>query len=196
MYLEAIKADHYSYIASIMHSLILSFLRFIALFLGTGFIAGSIVHLGEGVNVWDVSILSLGVLLFVTGSFAQERASGSVNIRKHGIVQFFILSFFLSVGIGMASGGMQHFVDTPSYSAVLIPLGFTLGFLAYLFKEGDALERRQWWTVACGSLVLFACLALILRYSMYYLPEPQSHHATSVVDVPTIEKQEEDGHGH
>ncbi len=179
-----------------MNSLIISFFRFIALFLGTGFIAGSIVHLGEGVNVWDVSILSLGVLLFVTGSFAQERASGSHNIRRHGIVQFFILSFLLSVGIGMASGGMQHFVDTPSYSAVLIPLGFTLGFLAYLFKEGDTLKRTQWWTVASGALIIFLCLAGVLQYSINYLPEPQGHHGATVIDVPRAEENEGDGHGH
>jgi hypothetical protein len=180
-----------------MISIIFSFLRFVTLFIGTGFVAGSIVHLGEGVNPWDVSLLIVGVALFTLGALFQERANGSVNIQAHGLVQFLLLSLLLSVGIGMASGGMQHFVDTPEYSAILIPLGFALGFFAYCYKEAADISRRQWWALVLVSWLCIGVIAMVLQLVIPYLPEPQGHHDEQSTIIPQQQiLEQKDDYGH
>jgi hypothetical protein len=180
-----------------MIAITFSFLRFITLFIGTGFVAGSIVHLGEGVNPWDVSLLCMGIVLFIVGSLLQERAHGSPNIQAHGLLRFLMLSLLLSVGIGMASGGMQHFVDTPAYAALLIPAGFALGFLAYCSKETTDLTRQQWWTLIVASWLCIGVMAVLLQLAIPYLPAAQNHHALDVTGIPSETLTEEnDDHGH
>ena len=111
------------------------FVTFVSLFIGTGFIAGSIVHFGEGVTVWDSSVLLLGIALFVISSYVQEYGKTHERSTPKEFALFILQSFLLAIGIGMASGGTQHFIDTPLYAAVLIPLGLTIGLFTFLWRE-------------------------------------------------------------
>lgn len=180
------------------------FFTFIALFIGTGFVSGSIVHMGEGINTWDVSLLAIGAILFVSGSVFQDIQQGMKRIRGGGLGIFLLLSLLLSIGIGMASGGMQHFVDTPSYSAILIPLGLGIGFMAFLLKERVALTAKEWIIIVPSVCIFVALSMLALRAAGNALPETlrQDHHepqgesssssGTSTSSAQTID----DGHGH
>lgn len=163
-----------------MQRIFVPFFTFVALFIGTGFVSGSIVHMGEGINPWDISLLAIGVILFVSGSVFQDIQQGMKRIRGEGIALFLLLSLLLSIGIGMASGGMQHFVDTPSYSAILIPIGLGIGFIAFVLKERIALTRKEWITILPAVCVSVGIATVALQAAGNALPEAlrQDHHAT------------------
>lgn len=188
-----------------MQRIFLPFITFIALFIGTGFVSGSIVHMGEGVNVWDLSLLAIGAILFVSGSVFQDIQQGMRRMQDEGIILFLTLSLLLSIGIGMASGGMQHFVDTPSYSAILIPLGLGIGFIAFLLKERIALTPREWVIIIPSVCFAIAAGTIALRAAGNALPETvkKGHHAMQGVftsssgsSLPSPAHIMGDGHGH
>lgn len=157
------------------------FLTFIAMFIGAGFISGSIVHLGEGVNLWDISLLCFGVILFVSGTLFQEIKSKGKQEPKE-LVSLLAYSLFLSLGIGMASGGIQHFVDTPSYSAILIPTGLSLGLIAFILKNRIALSSQQWKFLVTSTLSIALFTGLTLSVIARQI-DPSGHsHAEGVSD--------------
>lgn len=51
-------------------------------------------------------------------------------------------SLMLSFGIGMLSGGLQHFDDFPARGAVLVPTGIVVSFIAYGIKDAGTPTRR------------------------------------------------------
>ena len=180
------------------------FLTFIALFIGTGFISGSVVHMGEGINIWDLSLLAIGTILFVGGSVFQDAQQGMKRIQEEGLTAFLFLSLLLSIGIGMASGGMQHFVDTPSYSALLIPFGLGLGFFAFLLKERIRLSTKEWAVLVPAVCISVVVSSIALRAAGTSLPDAlrQDHHTTqeelpsSGTSSASSAEPIDDGHGH
>ena len=136
-----------------LYSVTKHFIRFVSLFIGTGFIAGSIVHFGEGVTVWDTTVLIIGIVLFVSASFVEERRKKRAEFSTAEFGLFIVQSLFLAIGIGMASGGTQHFIDTPGYAAVLIPLGLWVGLLTFFWKEKLNLSLLKWCLVVIVSFV-------------------------------------------
>jgi len=185
-----------------MQRIFVPFLTFIALFIGTGFVSGSIVHMGEGINPWDLSLLAIGILLFILGSVSQDMQQDWKRIRGEGIAAFLFLSLVLSIGIGMVSGGMQHFVDTPAYSAILIPLGLALGFMAFILKERIVLHTKEWAFIVPATLIGCAILGVGLRAVSVALPDSlQQGHGQGVQKEQTTSSasssnEKEEGHGH
>ncbi|GGS01075.1 hypothetical protein [Deinococcus sedimenti] len=151
---------------SVRRHLLLPFLAYFLMLASTSFIAGGIVHLGLGEHVpYYLGLAVLGVVCFTAGNYLQEfvlrRAARPANLPR-----FLLVSFVLSVGIGMVTGGVQHFLDNPAYSAVLIPAGLVLSLLAFLAREGvqlsSKLPRVVGGTVAAAAL-LFAGLTTAAR---------------------------------
>ncbi|MDK2012070.1 MULTISPECIES: hypothetical protein [Deinococcus] len=152
--------------ASVRRHLLLPFLAYFLMLASTSFIAGGIVHLGLGEHVpYYLALAVLGVVCFTAGNYLQEfvlrRAARPANLGR-----FLLVSFVLSVGIGMVTGGVQHFLDNPAYSAALIPAGLVLALLAFLAREGVPLSTRLprvvGGTVAAAAL-LFAGLTTAAR---------------------------------
>lgn len=155
--------------------------NFILLFIGAGFISGGIVHLGEGINWWDGSLLLLGIVLFVLGSYLQEVFYHQKNLQEEGVLAFLGYSLLLSIGVGMASGGTQHFIDTPGYSSLLIPLGVSLGVWAFVLKQGIDLTRSQWMKLVVGVALFGLVLGAGLSFVAGRLPSSPGHaHGASV----------------
>lgn len=188
-----------------MQRIFIPFLTFIALFIGTGFVSGSIVHMGEGINAWDLSLLAVGIVFFVSGSVFQDIQQGMVRMRGEGITLFLLLSLLLSIGIGMASGGMQHFVDTPSYSAFLIPLGLGIGFIAFVLKERISLTTKEWVIILPSICLAVVAGTIALRAAGNAIPDTfiQNHHGAQVShtsasgsSLPSPAHTMDDGHGH
>lgn len=147
---------------SITAQVFVPFIIFTAMFVGAGFISGGIVHLGDGFNWWDLSLIVIGIVLFVIGSYAQEVRSNQGNLKKEGVVLFLFYSLLLSIGIGMASGGTQHFVDTPEYSNYLIPIGLFLGVPAFALKQNISLLKSEWIRLMVISFLLAVALFFVL----------------------------------
>ncbi|MGL4759820.1 MAG: DUF305 domain-containing protein [Patescibacteria group bacterium] len=115
---------------------LLTYLSTLALFIGTAFVSGAIVHTGNISELYKYLVIgAIGIGLFIAGSFAQELISNGKSLKSEGIFKFFMFSLMLSVGIGMISGGTQHFSDFPLYSSYLIPLGLIVSYFAFLLKN-------------------------------------------------------------
>jgi hypothetical protein len=94
-------------------------------------------------------------------SFSRPGAivSELINGRKLGnaLRVFFLIttSLLLSFGIGMLSGGIQHFTDFPDRATILIPVGLTLSFFAFCLKN-ETLRKGLLKKSIVGGLVVLA----------------------------------------
>ena len=181
------------------------YLAFVGMFVGAGFISGSIVHLGEGINPWDVSVLVVGVLFFLISTCVQEFIFNKKDYKQAGVVSFILYSIVLSIGVGMASGGFQHYVDTPEYSAYLIPIGLGLGLIAFLLKEQAQLSFVTWLKYFISIIVFVVVSIWGLNALIQHIPETllqgQGHshggHATDDVHVESAASDVQgDDHDH
>lgn len=152
------------------------YLAFVGMFVGAGFISGSIVHLGEGFNLWDLSMLVVGVLFFLVSTCVQEFIFSKKNIKDVKIIQFILYSLVISIGVGMASGGTQHFVDTPVYSSYLIPIGLGIGMVTFFIKEKVAFAPKKWLQIVSIVIIMVIVLILLLGQIGKVLPEPHSQY--------------------
>ncbi len=140
-------------------SLWLRYVLFVIQFLGAGFVAGSVVHFGEGVTTWDVGVLSLGLILFTFSLVYKETQLSDKKMAQRDLILLVVSSLFLSLTIGMASGGTQHFIDTPMYAAFLIPAGLSLGFVAFSITQRARFSLNQWGAL----LVVLALFAVVFH---------------------------------
>jgi hypothetical protein len=110
------------------------YLVYVLLFVGAGMVSGGVVHYPLNESFYGI-LAALGGVVFVIGSLANELLSGKGLPKAGALLSLIVTSLLLSFGIGMLSGGIQHFTDFPSRAAVLVPLGITLSFVAYCFKS-------------------------------------------------------------
>jgi hypothetical protein len=110
------------------------YLVYVLLFVGAGMVSGGVVHYPLNENFYGILAI-LGGIVFVIGSLANEVLSGKGLPKAGALISLIVTSLLLSFGIGMLSGGIQHFTDFPSRAAILVPLGITLSFIAYCFKS-------------------------------------------------------------
>lgn len=181
-------------------SLGLRYVLFVMQFLGAGFIAGSVVHFGEGITTWDVSVLLLGLILFTFALVYRESRLSEKKMPLRDLMILIISSLFLSLTIGMASGGTQHFVDTPMYAAVLIPTGLSLGFIAFSITQRAHFSVKKW-TLLLLCLGLFAVVVHIALLSFNrILPESirkghgSEHHGTPKESVTPLDEPSDKMH--
>jgi len=128
---------------------------YLAMFVGTGFLSGAIVHSGDTSQISRNALIGLiGICLFVAGSTYYEAVVLQHRITRRTLGSFLIFSSLLSVGIGMISGGVQHFTDFPLFAPKLIPLGLLIATFAFGFKHRVELHGRWWAMVAATSVVL------------------------------------------
>ena len=147
-------------------AILLSYLSYLILFVGTAFVSGAIVHVGNISELSKYAVIgTLGVILFITGSYIQEFILNKDNLKNEGIVKFFFFSLLLSVGIGMVSGGTQHYSDFPTYSSYLIPIGLVLSLIAYLLKNNYYITSKLWATI----VGVFLLVSLPLHFGLIAL---------------------------
>lgn len=119
---------------TIFYKVLAPYLVYIGLFIGTGFLSGSIVHFP--LNHTRFSIIgALGAFIFVTASTINEAYFNKRNFKEEGIVKIMVFSLVLSIGIGMISGGVQHFDEEALYASYLIPLGILVSLIGYMLKN-------------------------------------------------------------
>ena len=66
----------------------------------------------------------------------------------------------LSIGLGMLSGSIQHFIDFPHYAAALLSLGVPVTLAAYIGRERLDVPRPQ--PLRLGAAALAFTLVLFL----------------------------------
>ncbi|MBU6305290.1 MAG: hypothetical protein KGO79_07755 [Betaproteobacteria bacterium] len=126
---------------------------------GISFIAGAVNHgffSGER-SLWTAVI---GMILFVIGAVMEHRMSHSQEQgQSQGLLRALIIGTFLSVGLGFFTGGLQHFPDSPSRSAWVVPLGFFVSVVAFAFDTS-----HKWRT---SSLVYSVAVGIFVTAGSY-----------------------------
>ncbi|GGM21655.1 hypothetical protein [Deinococcus aerophilus] len=170
---------------SVRSRLLLPFTAYFLMLASTSFIAGGIVHLGLGENtVFYITLAAVGVVCFTAGNYLQEYVIQK-NRRATGLGTFLLVSFVLSVGIGMMTGGIQHYLDNPLYSTVLIPVGLLLAVAAFAVRERLTLGRKVI-RLTAGTLGVAALLFGGLGALSKVVATPAGHaHGAEAGTVPT-----------
>lgn len=138
-------------------SVLSPYLSYVGFFLGIGLVSGSVVHFPGDPARYAV-IGTVGILLFVASSLVDEVLIKKRRLHDDGLIRVILSSVVLSVGIGMVSGSIQHFSDTPKYAATLIPVGIAVSLLGFLLKTQAAWSRAL--VVHVLGLLLVICLPL------------------------------------
>jgi hypothetical protein len=132
------------------------YLGYATTFVGAGLISGAVVHHPLDPDRYTViALVGAGVFLFATvlNEFVLKRQRPSAS----KVVAIVLASLALSFGIGMLSGGLQHFEDFPARAAMLIPFGLALSFVAYVLRY-DAARWRS--IIGPTGLVVLATAAV------------------------------------
>jgi hypothetical protein len=134
---------------------------YVALYLGVALTGGSIVHLPLAPVRYAV-IGAVGIAVFIVASVADARRRHAAGLEGPGggIGRYVGWSVLLSLGLGMLSGAIQHFLDSPRYAAALIPLGFLLSLVAYAVRERLLPAGGAPWRAAGAAVAVAALLHL------------------------------------
>ncbi|MFE2724455.1 hypothetical protein [Kitasatospora sp. NPDC059327] len=116
------------------------YLGYITTFVGAGLISGAVVHYPlDPARYGLIGIIAAAVFLF--GTLMNEFVLAHNRPGAARIAAVVAASLALSFGIGMLSGGLQHFDDFPDRGAWLIPTGLVLSFIAYVLRYDAARWR-------------------------------------------------------
>lgn len=140
-----------------------NFSAYLAQYVGIGFISGGAVHYTID-PIFYGAVGVIGAVMFVLGKAHLHRAELGWDLGSLGVVA---MSLVLSFGIGIASGGVQHFGDVGSLGPVFIGLGVFLAALGYTFVE---MRERSWPLVGIAAV-----LGLIIFFSTQFLVAPAGH---------------------
>ena len=91
---------------------------------------------------------------------ARRRHAAGLEGPGGGLGSFVGWSVLLSVGLGMLSGSIQHFLDFPHCAAALLPLGVPVTLAAYIGRERLDVPRPQ--LLRLGAAALAFALVLFL----------------------------------
>jgi hypothetical protein len=134
--------------------LIYKYLVYIIYFLGIGMTSSGIVLMPFNPVRYSI-ILSIGLGLFITGSVFNEVVIDNHHLSKIESIKLVVVSLTLAIGIGMISGGISHFKESPSYVAILIPMGIVISFISFTIKSNVKLSKEAFITLIV-AVVAFA----------------------------------------
>ncbi len=155
-------------------SILSPYLTYVGFFLGIGLVSGSVVHF-PGDPFRYAIIGSVGMLLFIIASLVDEIVIKKRNLKENGILKVILFSVVLSMGIGMISGAIQHFTDTPTYAAMLIPAGIVVSLLGFLLKNQIRLTKSILGWSALFLLIVCIPLGIALNILAKDLVTPHTH---------------------
>ncbi len=127
------------------------YFTYVAKYLGVALISGSVVHIGtlqNGVTRYIVLML-LGLVLMMIGNVREAKANGQkINLNYLAIITG------LSFATGFLSGGVQHYLDNPSYAGWLLGLGAIITYITFFLKDRLALKTKNVVAIFIFSITL------------------------------------------
>lgn len=136
-----------------MQKIIYKYLVYIIYFLGIGMTSSGIVLMPFNPLRYSI-ILFIGLTLFSAGSIFNEVVIDKHNLTALQSFQLIFLSLTLAIGIGMISGGISHFKESPTYVSVLIPLGIIISFVSFTLKNKFELTKME-------KIIMFGIVSFI-----------------------------------
>ena len=119
-----------------MADILRPYATYVALYLGVALAGGSIVHLPlDPARYLLLGVVGLVVFIAASVADARRRHAAGLEGPGGGLGGFVGWSVLLSVGLGMLSGSIQHFIDFPRYAAVLLLRGAPVSLVAYMARE-------------------------------------------------------------
>lgn len=125
-----------------LKKLISMYVVYVVYFLGVGLTSSGIVLMPFNHVRYSI-ILFTGLLLFSTGSFINEFVIDKKKASPAVITKLVFISLTLAIGIGMISGGISHFKESPVYASYLIPIGIIISIISFVVKNGYKLTIKE-----------------------------------------------------
>ncbi|GHE75996.1 hypothetical protein ABZ078_20850 [Streptomyces sp. NPDC006385] len=138
------------------------YIGYVLYFVGAGLISGAVVHHPLDPARYT-KIAVIGVLVFLVATVVNEFLLAADRPALPRAILVIGASLLLSFGIGMLSGGLQHFEDFPARGALLVPLGITVSFIAFVLKDAQSSWRRIFGPVGLAVLLTAAVSFFGLR---------------------------------
>ncbi|QLY80260.1 hypothetical protein [Clostridium intestinale] len=147
-----------------MKQVIYKYLVYIVYFLGIGMTSSGIVLMPFNALRYSI-ILCIGLGLFLTGSIFNEVVINKQHLSLAETVKLVILSLTLAIGIGMISGGIAHFKESPLYVTYLIPMGIVISFISFVIKNNFQISKKERVILFLGVIILAIIIYIILSIS-------------------------------
>ncbi|MBK8451717.1 MAG: hypothetical protein WAQ53_01815 [Thiofilum sp.] len=148
-------------------------------YIGISFIAGAVSH-GAFSNTRSLMTAGIGVVFFVLGQMIEYFTAERFN--HNGLIKSLILGTVLAIGLGLFTGGLQHFPDSPDRSLWVVPLGFIMSLVALLWSvEQDTLGH--WKSYASAAVVLVGAGSLAAHQYFKAYPDPLAHEQQDINPV-------------
>ncbi len=153
-----------------------NFSIYIGKYLGVALIAGSVVHIGTLQNGFAryIVLLIVGLCLIAIGNALEAKENGEkINLR------YLLLITGLSFGTGFLSGGVQHYLDNPSYAGTLLGVGLTLAYVTYFIKDNLKLKPKN-------IIIVLVLSVSTIVFSNYFMDDEilgESHHAKMQTEI-------------
>lgn len=143
---------------------------------GISFIAGSVSH---GVFSGQRSLITagIGVLAFILGMWLENKDNGQKGVV---LIKSLAISTLLAISLGLFTGSLQHFPDSPSRSLWAVPLGFAVSIVALVWVS------KQAWTKSIQRYALASFAIILVGSGLAY-----QHYSTN----PVVVHDHTTGHG-
>lgn len=144
-----------------MKKAIYKYLVYVSYFLGIGMTASGVVLMPFNVLRYSL-ILVIGLGLFLLSSVINEVIVESHKMTSKESLKLVFLSLTLALGIGMISGGIAHFKESPVYVAFLIPSGLIISFISFFAKNHSDIFRKNGFKLSLGIMGIATILFITL----------------------------------
>ncbi len=151
-----------------------TFLSHLLRYVGIGLISGSIIHISTlgGSPAGYAALIISGIIAFIIGT--------SLEVSENRLtIGYITLSVLISIGVGMVSGGTQHYTDGAIYASFLIPLGLFIGYIAFIARDNmPSLNFTRVAIALACSLVIFQILNMTAHAQLFSRTphEIEDHH--------------------
>lgn len=152
------------------------YIIYICKYLGVALIAGSVVHVGtlDSGSIRYILLGIIGVILMMIGNISEAKQEGNkIDLN------FLLTLTGLSIATGFLSGGVQHYLDNPSYAGILLGLGLSIAYITFFIKENMQVKSKNIVIVILISLI-------IIFFSNYFMDDKilgTNHHSGSVAEI-------------
>lgn len=110
-------------------------------------------------------ILVCGLILYISGTIFNEIVVNKKKLSFMEIAKLVAVSLSLAIGIGMISGGISHFKESPKYVSYLIPTGIMLSSISFTIKNNFKLDKQS--KIKLSVVLVIIVLALHLTLSIF-----------------------------
>jgi len=130
-------------------AVLLPFMGYLFYFVGIAQMSGGLVHYPLDPPRYT-ALAGVGLAIFLTGTIINEVVLRSPRPTALQAARVISTGIVLALGLGMVSGGAQHFEDFPQRSTVLIPVGLVLAYIGFVTHAPRGGFRRM---MLVGGLV-------------------------------------------